>query len=140
MASWLAYHAWRSLWRIFDSIRRYNFITGFLFDSSKTHRLISSSQPELPSTPSPVCLSATCLDNPHIDNFEAIQLPRLYPVFPTDGSKGDTTVDIIAVHGIETISPKTWIAYEQDTEPKGRPFYWLKDADMLPSVIKGAQI
>ncbi|KAH9206526.1 hypothetical protein DL95DRAFT_396886 [Leptodontidium sp. 2 PMI_412] len=90
MASWLAYHAWRSLWRVFDSIRRYNFITGFLFDSSKTYRLISSSQPELPSTPSP-----------------AIQLLRLYPVFPTDGSKGDTTVDIIAVHGIETISPKT---------------------------------
>ena len=47
---------------------------------------------------------------------------------------------IIAVHGIETTSPKTWTAYERDTEPKGRSFYWLKDADMLPSVIKGARI
>ena len=26
---------------------------------------------------------------------------------------------IIAVHGIETHSPKTWIAYERDEEPKG---------------------
>jgi hypothetical protein len=47
---------------------------------------------------------------------------------------------IIAVHGIETTSPKTWIAYEQDTEPKGRSFYWLKDADMLPSIINRARI
>jgi hypothetical protein len=47
---------------------------------------------------------------------------------------------IIAVHGIETISPKTWTAYEQDIEPKGHSCYWLKDADMLPSVVKGARI
>ena len=47
---------------------------------------------------------------------------------------------IIAVHGIETTSPKTWIAYERDEEPKGRSFNWLKDANMLPSVIKGARI
>ncbi|KAL5351267.1 hypothetical protein ACLOAV_003119 [Pseudogymnoascus australis] len=47
---------------------------------------------------------------------------------------------IIAVHGIETISPKTWTAYEQDRDPKGRSFYWLKDDNMLPSVVKGARI
>jgi hypothetical protein len=47
---------------------------------------------------------------------------------------------IIAVHGIETTSPKTWVAYEQDTEPKGRAYNWLKDVDMLPSVIPGARI
>ncbi|OCL09319.1 hypothetical protein AOQ84DRAFT_404825 [Glonium stellatum] len=46
---------------------------------------------------------------------------------------------IIAVHGIETSSPKTWTAYEQDMDPKGRSFFWLKDTDMLPSVIKGAR-
>jgi len=94
MASWLAYHAWRSLWRVFDSIRR-NFATLFLFDSSKLHRLISNSKPELSSTPSPVCLSVTCLGSSYTDKFEVIQLPRLYPIFPADGSKGDTTIEYV---------------------------------------------
>jgi hypothetical protein len=102
MASWLAYHAWRSLWRVFDSIRRYNFATVFLFDWNKTHRLISSSQPELPSTPSPVCLSATFLGSPHTDNFEATQLPRLYPVFPADGLKGNTLVEYVLCFELKT--------------------------------------
>lgn len=44
------------------------------------------------------------------------------------------------MHGIETHSPKTWIAYEQDEEPKGRARYWLRDEDMLPKVIPQARI
>ncbi|OBU00767.2 hypothetical protein VE01_01233 [Pseudogymnoascus verrucosus] len=137
LPSWLAYHSWRLLRLVFQSVRGYKFKRVFLFDLSKAYGLISTPQPEIPSTPSPVCLSAS---RPHSDNPKVIQLPRLYPIFPADGLKGDTTVDIIAVHGIETISPKTWTAYERDTEPRGRSFYWLKDANMLPSVVKGARI
>ena len=44
------------------------------------------------------------------------------------------------MHGIETHSPKTWIAYEQDEEPKGRARYWLRDEDMLPKVMPQARI
>jgi hypothetical protein len=44
------------------------------------------------------------------------------------------------VHGIETHSPKTWIAYERDKEPKGRATNWLCDEDMLPNVMPQARI
>ena len=44
------------------------------------------------------------------------------------------------MHGIETQYPKTWIAYEQDTEPRGRAFNWLCDEDMLPSIVPQARI
>ena len=47
---------------------------------------------------------------------------------------------IIALHGIETHSPRTWIAYEQDEEPRERATNWLCDVDMLPRVIPQAQI
>ncbi|EPE31353.1 alpha/beta-Hydrolase [Glarea lozoyensis ATCC 20868] len=67
-------------------------------------------------------------------------LPDLYPVFPRDGLKGNTNVDIIAVHGIETCSPTTWTAYERDEEPRGRKINWLVDDDMLPSVVPNARI
>lgn len=95
MASWLAYHAWRYLWGVFDSIQRSNFATAFLFDSSKSHRLISSSEQKSSTTPAPVCLSVTRLGSQHTDHFKAIQLPRLYPVFPADGLKGDTSVEYV---------------------------------------------
>ena len=49
-------------------------------------------------------------------------------------------VSIIAVHGIETCSPKTWIAYERDEQPRGRPVNWLRDEDMLPAIIPQARI
>jgi hypothetical protein len=95
MASWLARHAWRTLWRVFDLMRRYDFTKAFLFDSNKTHRLITNSQPELPSTPSPFCLSTPCLGSLHTNDFEVVQLPRLYPIFPSDGSKGDTNIEYV---------------------------------------------
>lgn len=67
-------------------------------------------------------------------------LPRLVQLFPKDNSIGSTTVDIIAVHGIETQSPRTWIAYEHDHEPRGRATDWLCDEDMLPKVVPQARI
>ena len=47
---------------------------------------------------------------------------------------------IIAVHGIETCSPQTWVAYERDEEPRGRAVNWLYDEDMLPAVLPQARI
>ena len=41
---------------------------------------------------------------------------------------------------METQSPKTWVAYERDEEPRGRAVNWLCDADMLPAVIPGARV
>ena len=47
---------------------------------------------------------------------------------------------IVAVHGIETQSPKTWTAYEHEKEPRGRATNWLCDEDMLPNVVPQARI
>lgn len=44
------------------------------------------------------------------------------------------------MHGIETQSPRTWIAYEHDHEPRGRATNWLCDEDMLPKVVPQARI
>lgn len=47
---------------------------------------------------------------------------------------------IVAVHGIETCSPKTWTAFEKDEEPRGRGVNWLVDEDILPRVVPQARI
>jgi len=49
---------------------------------------------------------------------------------------------IVAVHGLDTSSPKTWLAYEKDGPPdiRGRAFNWLSDADMLPIVVPKTRI
>jgi hypothetical protein len=47
---------------------------------------------------------------------------------------------IIAVHGIETCSPKTWTAYEDDTVTNSCKVNWLEDEHMLPSVVRDARI
>lgn len=49
---------------------------------------------------------------------------------------------IVAVHGLDTSSPKTWVAYERDgpADSRGRTFNWLSDDDMLPAVVPKARI
>ena len=44
------------------------------------------------------------------------------------------------MHDIETQYPKSWVAYERDTEPRGRAVNWLCDKDMLPSIVPQARI
>lgn len=46
------------------------------------------------------------------------------------------------MHGLDTTSPKTWIAYERDGPPslRGRAYNWLSDDDMLPAVVPKARI
>lgn len=107
MASWLAY-------RVFDSIRHYNLATVYPFGSSNAHLVICNSQSELPYVPSPVCLSATCLGSPHADNFKALQLPKLYPIYPENGSKGDTTVEYMLCFELKT-QTNSYLASSQFT-------------------------
>jgi len=49
-------------------------------------------------------------------------------------------IDIVAIHGLDTEAPKTWVAYEKEGDLNSRPVHWLKDEDMLPSVIPAARI
>ena len=49
------------------------------------------------------------------------------------------TNSIIAVHGIETTSPRTW-TYRQDKVTDGSGVNWLSDEDMLPGVVPQARI
>lgn len=52
----------------------------------------------------------------------------LRKVFPASASDG-TTVDIIAIHGLDTESPRAW-TYKKDGS---RSVNWLEDSDMLPA-------
>lgn len=104
MASWLVYYVWHYLWRILDSIRHYILGTALPADSSKTHRLISDPQPALPTISSAVCLSATCPGSLHTDNCALIKLPRQDPIFPADGSKGDTTIEYVVWYDSKTLT------------------------------------
>lgn len=47
---------------------------------------------------------------------------------------------IIAIHGLDTESPRTWAAYETEGDKTSRLVHWLQDEDMLPRVIPNARI
>lgn len=57
-------------------------------------------------------------------------------------SKPLKVCSIVAIHGLDTGSPKTWIAYETEgpNGTQGRPVNWLCDGDMLPRVIPEGRI
>ncbi|KAI1159455.1 hypothetical protein F5B18DRAFT_636937 [Nemania serpens] len=61
----------------------------------------------------------------------------LYKVAPTDNSIDNTTIDIIAIHGLGTESPRTW---EFKRRGDGRVVNWLSDKNMLPAVVPEARI
>lgn len=46
---------------------------------------------------------------------------------------------IIAIHGLDTQSPKTWIA-NKDEGSRVVEVHWLQDPEMLPSKIPDARI
>ncbi|KAI1424772.1 ARM repeat-containing protein [Xylaria sp. FL1777] len=62
---------------------------------------------------------------------------RLCQVYPSPGSEATTDVDVIAIHGLDTDSPRTWTwkhkGQKQDVN-------WLEDPDMLPQRIPRARI
>ncbi|KAM3088293.1 hypothetical protein ACMFMG_002347 [Clarireedia jacksonii] len=49
-------------------------------------------------------------------------------------------LDVVAIHGLNAESPKTWIAWKIDGDPNSGNVHWLKDHDMLPSHLPNARI
>jgi hypothetical protein len=47
---------------------------------------------------------------------------------------------IIALHGLDAESPKTWIAWKLDGESDSGDVHWLKDRHMLPDVMPDSRI
>ena len=60
------------------------------------------------------------------------------------GHRPDSTpangASIIAIHGLDTQSPRQWVAWKQDGDPTSGEVHWLKDAHMLPQKIPSARI
>ncbi|KAI1086290.1 hypothetical protein F5B19DRAFT_169948 [Rostrohypoxylon terebratum] len=61
----------------------------------------------------------------------------LKQIVPAEGADDDTTIDIIAIHGLDTESPRTWEFNKRDGS---QIVNWLKDSDMLPSAVPNARI
>ncbi|KAI1087864.1 hypothetical protein F5B19DRAFT_473769 [Rostrohypoxylon terebratum] len=60
----------------------------------------------------------------------------LKKVVPAEGVTDNTTVDIIAIHGLETESPRTWIYKKEGSQAVN----WLEDNDMLQTAVPQARI
>ncbi|KAI1460208.1 armadillo-type protein [Annulohypoxylon moriforme] len=68
---------------------------------------------------------------------ERVELNPTIPSNSIDDTESD--VDIIAIHGLDTRSPNTWIW--KDNHGSGESgVNWLEDDNMLPSHVKGARI
>ncbi|KAH7160538.1 peptidase C14 [Dactylonectria estremocensis] len=61
-------------------------------------------------------------------------LLRVYPV----DENTNTDIDIIAIHGLDTRSPDTWIWKDRGDAKK--QVNWLQDSNMLPSIVGQARI
>ncbi|RWA09894.1 hypothetical protein EKO27_g5209 [Xylaria grammica] len=59
----------------------------------------------------------------------------LKKVFPRDGENDNSTVDIIAIHGLDTDSPRTW-TYKKG----GGEINWLEHKCLLPADVPSARI
>lgn len=46
----------------------------------------------------------------------------------------------VAIHGLDTRSPRTWVAFQNEADPHSRVVHWLKDSDMLPAFLSDARI
>jgi len=64
---------------------------------------------------------------------------RLHQVYPSESCETETDVDIIAIHGLDTKSPDTWL-WRDKQRPEAPPVDWLRDQQMLPSVVGNARI
>ncbi|KAI1085951.1 P-loop containing nucleoside triphosphate hydrolase protein [Rostrohypoxylon terebratum] len=61
----------------------------------------------------------------------------LKKIVPAENVTDNTTVDIIAIHGLDTESPRTWVFDKRDGSPTVN---WLQDSDMLPAAVPSARI
>ncbi|KAK4663369.1 hypothetical protein QC763_0097850 [Podospora pseudopauciseta] len=58
-------------------------------------------------------------------------------IVPVDDAPDDATIDIIAIHGLGTESPRTWEFKKRNGDGVVN---WLSDADMLPAALPKARI
>ncbi|KAK6332351.1 hypothetical protein TWF696_003069 [Orbilia brochopaga] len=49
-------------------------------------------------------------------------------------------VDIIAIHGLDTNPDRTFVAFEREGDRTSRQVHWLRDDDMLPSVLRTGRL
>src|SRR5437762_13377816 len=63
---------------------------------------------------------------------------RLIQVNASDANETETDVDIIAIHGLDTKSPDTWIWRSNDQDKPDVD--WLADPHMLRSQVERARI
>ncbi|OTA91472.1 hypothetical protein M434DRAFT_32636 [Hypoxylon sp. CO27-5] len=56
-----------------------------------------------------------------------------------DENKNDADVDIIAIHGLDTKSPDTWV-WKDLKNPRQPAVNWLEDQNMLPALVGRARI
>ncbi|OQE13653.1 hypothetical protein PENFLA_c045G03245 [Penicillium flavigenum] len=63
---------------------------------------------------------------------------HLCQVHPTSEDDTKTEIDIIAIHGLDTKSPDTWVWRSSSTDKDG--INWLAHPDMLPDKAKRARI
>ncbi|KAF2235586.1 hypothetical protein EV356DRAFT_575695 [Viridothelium virens] len=50
------------------------------------------------------------------------------------------TIDIVAIHRLDTWAPKTWVAYRNRRNSSNGEINWLKDDNMLPQKLRDARI
>ncbi|KAF7536868.1 hypothetical protein G7054_g4168 [Neopestalotiopsis clavispora] len=62
----------------------------------------------------------------------------LVQVWPKDDRT--TTIDIVAIHGLDSRSERTYMAFETEGDTSSRRIHWLRDSDMLPSYVEDARI
>lgn len=64
--------------------------------------------------------------------------PTLCQVYPTLQDETETDVDIIAIHGLDTKSPDTWVWRGGGSD--ARDINWLADPNMLPGKAQRARV
>ncbi|KAI0891362.1 hypothetical protein F4806DRAFT_482908 [Annulohypoxylon nitens] len=61
-------------------------------------------------------------------------------VWPAETVSRQSSIDIVAIHGLGTQYPKTWLAHEDPHDPASRSVNWLQDEDMLPACFPNSSI
>ncbi|KAH7126548.1 hypothetical protein B0J13DRAFT_565635 [Dactylonectria estremocensis] len=67
-------------------------------------------------------------------------LALLYPVAPETVTSTHPKFDIIAIHGLDAESPKTWYANLDPDDPSSEQINWLRDDHMLPNSRRDSRI
>ncbi|KAJ6256416.1 hypothetical protein Dda_8917 [Drechslerella dactyloides] len=67
-------------------------------------------------------------------------MARLELVYSASESDEEIEVDIIAIHGLDTNPDRTFIAFEKEGDQSSRQVHWLRDDNMLPTVLRKGRL